>query len=123
MSAAILLFFLATHVPASPYVLEYHCDSGWGDLTTEVCPEEDYFETHKRSFSSQHQAIDWADANFVYAPGALLHGSTNLKCSFSYLNPDSDDVWEAHKKDVDCGPQQEQAQKYSSNGPYYSVDE
>lgn len=119
MSLAILLFFLATHAP-SPYVLEYHCDSGWGDLTHEVCSAEDTYANLTRSFTTKQEAIDWIDTNFVFAPGSLLHGSVTLECSVTYLNPDSDDLWESHKKDVDCGPHKEQEHtlRYCSDDSY-----
>jgi hypothetical protein len=105
MSLAILLLFLAAHSPQSPYILEYHCDSGWGDLSHEVCSAEDTYANLTRSFTTKQEAIDWIDTNFVFAPGSLLHGSVTLECSVTYLNPDSDDLWESHKKDVECGAQ------------------
>jgi hypothetical protein len=121
---AIALLLLTIHAPKVPYILEYSCDSGWGDLKEDVCQETEnrqdcaqvifdgysavcidgkaIYETAQRSFRTRQQAIDWIDSNFMYWPVKLMHGQTELTCQVKYLDSDSLDIWRAHQKEVDC---------------------
>lgn len=114
MVPAIALLLLTIHTPKVPYILEYSCDSGWGDdLQYEVCPETRqpsevstatfYLpDTAKRSFPTRQQVIDWLEENYAYWPVKLMHGQTELTCQVKYLDSDSLDIWRAHQKEVDC---------------------
>lgn len=104
----------------APWILAYHCDSGWGELTEDVCGSGD-FSDRERSFRTRQEAVDWINENYAFAPSALRHGSTILPCAFNYIDAASDDVWRSHQKEVDCDTKENLAGRFNNdNGDGYS---
>jgi hypothetical protein len=115
--------FLILAAPKTPWILEYTCDSGWGELQDEVCMETNrvietstttFIQEHEadRQFAKKQQAIDWIESNFAYWPISLKHGQTTLNCHVDYLDTDSLDIFRAHQKTVDCDTSDHLRERY-----------
>lgn len=104
----------AASLPQMPWILAYHCDSGWAELMAEACGSND-FADRERSFRSKQEAIDWIHANYAFAPSALRHGSMILPCQFAYIDVASDDAWRAHQKEVDCDTKENLAARFGQD--------
>jgi hypothetical protein len=106
--------------PQIPWVLAYHCDSGWGEMTEDVCGSLD-FSDRERNFATRQEAVDWINANYVFAPSSLRHGSRILSCAFNYIDAASDDLWRSHQKEVDCDTKEKLMGRFDDdNGDGYS---
>jgi hypothetical protein len=115
--AAHLLLVLSMHAATlnrTPWILSYHCDSGWSELMEEACGFSDYAD-RERSFPSKQEAIDWINANYMFAPTSLRHGATVLPCKFNYINAASEDAWPAHQKEVDCDTKEKLAGRFDDD--------
>lgn len=116
----LLAFSLHASLPQKPWVLSYHCDSGWGELMEEACGSTD-FADRERSFQSKQEAIDWINANYMFAPSGLRHGATILPCAFNYIDAGSEDLWRSHQKEVDCDTKEKLTGRFDDdNGDGYS---
>lgn len=115
----LLAFSLHASPARVPWVLSYHCDSGWGDLMKDACGFED-FADRERSFATKQEAIDWTNANYMFAPVSLRHGATILPCAFNYIDAGSEDLWSSHQKEVDCDTKKKLAGRFDDdNGDGY----